>query len=237
MSPDSGPDGIDGVPWHPFGDLTVIRKFPSKKNRVYLVDADGKRLILKLFTSDRCANEFRVLRQAYDIGIPVPRPVEMRDRAILMEYVVGKTVNEIVETEKRYDLVLGVASWLARFHRALIDEEGKVLLKSDAIFKNFIVADRIYGIDFELSRPGNPEEDVGEAISFLLDTYPMFTDDKIRIAHSFIKTYEAESGIKLNDIEDSIAKSLIEAASFRPGQRELLLKKAKDLIVLKPFSR
>ncbi|WP_424357343.1 phosphotransferase [Methanocella sp. MCL-LM] len=228
---------MEELPWHPFGDISVIRKFPSKKNHVYLVDVEGKRMILKLFTNDRCANEFRVLSQAYDIGIPVPRPYEMRDRAILMEYVVGKTVNDLVETGHRYDLVLGVASWLARFHRTFIDDDGKVLLKSDAIFKNFIVADRIYGIDFELSRPGNPEEDVGEAISFLLDTNPMFTDEKIRLAYSFIRTYEGESGIKLNDIEDSIAKSLIEAAGFRPGQRELLLKKAKDLIVLKPFSR
>jgi len=229
--------GIDEVPWHPFGDLTIIRKFPSKKNHVYLVDIGGKRLIMKLFTSDRSANEFKVLGQAYNLGIPVPRPYELRDRAILMEYLVGKTVNELVESENRYDLVLGVASWLARFHRAFMGEDGKVLLKSDAIFKNFIVADRIYGIDFELSRPGNPEEDVGEAISFLLDTNPMFTDDKIRLAHNFIQLYEAESGIKLNDIEDSIAQSLIEAAGFRTGQRELLLKKAKDLIVLRPFSR
>ncbi|CAJ35304.1 phosphotransferase [Methanocella arvoryzae] len=228
---------MDEMPWHPFGDLSVIRKFPSKKNHVYLVDIEGKRMILKLFTSDRCANEFRVLSQAYDVGIPVPKPYEMRDRAILMEYVVGRTVNDLVESGCRNDLVLGVASWLARFHRIFIDDDGKVLLKSDAIFKNFIVADRIYGIDFELSRPGNPEEDVGEAISFLLDTNPMFTDEKIRLARSFIERYEDESGIKLNDIEDSIAKSLIEAAGFRQGQRELLLKKAKDLIVLRPFSR
>jgi tRNA A-37 threonylcarbamoyl transferase component Bud32 len=228
---------MEDVPWHPFGDLSIIRKFASKKNHVYLVDLDGKRMIMKLFTNDRCANEFRTLGQAYDVGIPVPRPYEMRDHAILMEYIVGKTVNDLLEVERRYDLVLGVASWLARFHRMFQDDDGKVLLKSDAIFKNFIVADRIYGIDFELSRQGNPEEDVGEAISFLLDTNPMFTDDKIKLAHSFIRHYEDESGIKLNDIEDSIAKSLIEAASFRPGQRELLLKKAKDLIVLRPFSR
>jgi hypothetical protein len=99
------------------------------------------------------------------------------------------------------------------------------------------MADRIYGIDFELSRPGRPEEDVGEAISFLLDTFPMFTDEKYRLAFSFIKHYQQESGIILQDIESSIAKSLIEAASFRPGQQELIYRKAKDLIVLKPFSR
>lgn len=241
MTPDSGreqPLDADLSPVHPFEeDLVVLRRFPSKKNRVYLVERDGRLLIMKLFQNDRWLNEFQVLGKAYSVGVPVPEPVEMREKGILMEYVNGRTVNDYLEEHGRPDLVMGVASWLAGFHRAFRSDNGTVLLKSDAIFKNFILSDRIYGIDFELSRPGIPEEDVGEAISFLLDTYPMFTDDKIRLAHGFIRRYEEESGTRLNDIEDSIAKSLIEAASFRPGQRELLLKKAKDLIVLKPFSR
>jgi tRNA A-37 threonylcarbamoyl transferase component Bud32 len=178
-----------------------------------------------------------VLLDAYNAGIPVPRPLELKGRAILMEYVEGSTVNDLVDEGAGPEPVLGVASWLARFHRTFPGEGGEVLLKSDAIFKNFIVADRVYGIDFELSRRGRPEEDVGEAISFLLDTNPMFTEEKYRLAFSFINRYQEESGIILQDIENSIAKSLMEAASFRPGQQELIYRKAKDLIVLKPFSR
>ncbi|HMK47689.1 MAG TPA: protein kinase [Methanocella sp.] len=228
---------MDEAPIHPFDDLEILRKFPSKKNHVYLVERNGKKMIMKLFTTDRSVNEFSVLRQAFERGIAVPQPIALLDRAILMQYLNGRTINDLMSEGVDNKLVLGVASWLASFHRAFVSDNGNVLIKSDAIFKNFILADQIYGIDFELSRPGRPEEDVGEAISFLLDTYPMFTEDKIRLAHSFIRHYEDASGIHLNDIEDSIAKSLIEAASFRPGQRELLLKKAKDLIVLKPFSR
>jgi tRNA A-37 threonylcarbamoyl transferase component Bud32 len=223
---------------HPFGDsLRIVDKFPSRKNNVYLVERDGKYCVMKLYASDRYVNEHRVLSAAYDRGIPVPEPLDMKDHALLMQYIAGPTVNDCEREERYPGLVLGVASWLARFHRAFATDEGEVLLKSDAIFKNFIVSDRIYGIDFELSRTGRPEDDVGEAISFLLDTHPMFTEDKYRLARSFIGRYEAESGIQLRFIEDSIAKSLIEAAGFRPGQREVLLKKAKDLIVLKPFSR
>lgn len=222
---------------HPFGDMQVLSMFQSKKNKVYLVERAGERLVMKLFLNDRCQNEYNTLKTAFDKGLAVPEPVEMRDNALLVKYIEGKTINELMEIDIRPDLVLGVASWLARFHRTFYTDNGQVLLKSDAIFKNFIVADRIYGIDFELSRLGRPEEDVGETLSFLLDTYPMFTDDKIRLAHNFIRQYETLSGIRLNNIEDSIAKSLIEASSFRPGQRELLLRKAKDMIVLKPFSR
>ncbi|HEY3273767.1 MAG TPA: phosphotransferase [Methanocella sp.] len=221
----------------PFEGLTPVTKFLSRKNSVYLVERGGERFILKIFASDRSDNEYRVLRDAYNAGIPVPRPVERKDRAILMEYVEGRTVNDLIDEGAGPEPVLGVVSWLARFHRTFLDEDGQVLLKSDAIFKNFIVADRVYGIDFELARRGRPEEDVGEAISFLLDTNPMFTEEKYRLAFAFINRYQDESGIILQDIEHSIAHSLIEAASFRPGQQELIYRKAKDLIVLKPFSR
>ncbi len=228
---------VDEVSAFPFYGLTLVTRFLSRKNNVYLVRRGDERLILKVFSSDRSDNEYKVLRDAYNAGIPVPRPVEQNGPAILMQYVEGKTVNDLVDEGAGPEPVLGVASWLARFHRRFIGEDGQVLLKSDAIFKNFIVADRVYGIDFELSRPGRPEEDVGEAISFLLDTNPMFTEDKYRLSFAFIKRYEAESGIILQDIENSIAQSLLEAASFRPGQQELIYRKAKDLIVLKPFSR
>lgn len=228
---------IDAVPECPFNNLTFIRKFASRKNSVYLVERDGRPLILKIFASDRYKNEYCILQAAHSSGIPVPRPVEQKGNAILMEFIDGPTVNDLVDNGHRTDLVLGVASWLARFHQAFVTGDGDVLLKSDAIFKNFIVTDRIFGIDFELAKWGRPEEDVGEAISFLLDTYPMFTGDKYRLASNFIRRYQDESGIILSNIEDSIAKSLIEAAGFRPGQRELIYRKARDLIVLKPFSR
>ncbi|OPY30219.1 MAG: putative bifunctional tRNA threonylcarbamoyladenosine biosynthesis protein [Methanocella sp. PtaU1.Bin125] len=227
----------EAAPEVPFDGLTLVKKFASRKNSVYLVERENRPLVMKIFSSDRYKNEYCVLQAAYSAGVPVPRPVDQKGKAILMEYVDGPTVNDLIDREQRTDLVLDVASWLARFHRAFATGEDEVLVKSDAIFKNFIVADRVYGIDFELARWGRPEEDVGETISFLLDTAPMFTEDKYRLAYSFIKRYEAESGIILDNIEDSIAKSLIEAASFRPGQRELIYRKAKDLIVLKPFSR
>ncbi len=198
---------------------------------------NDEHFILKVFSSDRSENEYRALQDAYNAGIPVPRPVARSDRSILMQYVEGRTVNDLVDEGAGAEPVMGVASWLARFHRTFLRSGGEVTIKSDAIFKNFIVADRIYGIDFELSRPGRPEEDVGETISFLLDTYPMFTDEKYKLAFAFINRYQDESGIVLQDVESSIAKSLIEAARFRPGQQELIYRKAKDLIVLKPFSR
>jgi tRNA A-37 threonylcarbamoyl transferase component Bud32 len=220
----------------PFEGLTVVRQFPSRKNKVYLVERGGWRLVLKVYENDRCRNEAEALLAARKAGIAVPDIIDVGDRALLMELIPGKSVNDYLGTPGMEEKVLGVADWLATYHKEFRSGD-LVRIKSDAIFKNFIVSDRIYGIDFELSRRGRPEEDVGEAISFLLDTNPMFTEEKYRLAYAFINRYQKESGIILQNIENSIAHSLIEAASFRPGQQELIYRKAKDLIVLKPFSR
>ena len=164
----------------------------------------------------------------------MPEVLEAADNALLLEFIPGRLVNDYLETGRMEEMVLGVSSWLAGFHRAFY-LDGKVRIKSDSIFKNFIAADRVYGIDFELSRPGIPEEDIGEALAHLLDTFPMFTEKKFSMCCSFIARYEKESGIQLSHIEKYIAGSLREAADFRPSQKELLLQKADEIEASQSF--
>jgi hypothetical protein len=76
----------------PFEGLTLVTRFLSRKNSVYLVRRDGERFILKVFASDRADHEYRVLQDAYDAGIPVPRPVKLMGRSILMQYIEGRTI-------------------------------------------------------------------------------------------------------------------------------------------------
>lgn len=219
----------------PFEGLTIIKKFPSKKNAVYLAERDGRSLVLKLYGNGRWKNELNVLREARGAGIAVPRIIDAGERAILMELIPGRSVNDYFNDDPSSEIVLGVADWLAGFHRAF-ETNGAVRLKSDAIFKNFIVSGRIYGVDFELSRPGRPEEDVGEALAYLLDTDPMFTPEKYGMGRSFIERYERASGMGLRDVEKDVARSLAEASEFRPARRDLLLKKARDIESSRPFT-
>jgi hypothetical protein len=72
-------------------------------------------------------------------------------------------------------------------------------------------------------------------IAFLLDTEPAFTDQKMEITRSIISQYEKESGILLSDIDEHVARALIDASNFRPKQAELLIKKAGDIKRNKPF--
>lgn len=226
---------IDDLPGSPFDGLSLIKKFPSKKNSVYLAERGGKRLVLKLYDNDRCTYEYGVLKVCRDEGIAVPQPLELKGNALLMEYVEGGLANDYVNTPDMWDVVLDIASWLALFH-CTFRYGDQSLLKSDVNFKNFIVADRLYGLDFELSKLGKPEADVGDAIAYLISTYPMFTDEKFELALAFIGRYEEDSGIALLDIESSIASSLREASNFRPAQHDILLKKAEEIVSLKPFT-
>lgn len=219
----------------PFAGLSVVRKFPSRKNAVYLVDRGRWRLVLKLYDNDRWKNEAEALISARKAGISVPEVIEVKEKALLMEFIPGRSVNDYLGTGRMARAVLCVADWLAAYHKAFRRGD-EVRLKSDAIFKNFIVSDRIYGVDFELSRMGRPEEDVGEALAYLLDTDPMFTDEKLCLGLEFIGRYERESGIGLRDIDAHVADSLREAAVFRPRQSELLLKKAGEIKASMPFT-
>lgn len=219
----------------PFEGLAIVKQFPSRKNKVYLVEREGWRLVLKVYDNDRCRDEAETLRAARQAGIAVPEVMETSDSALLMEFIPGKTVNDYLETASMEEKVLGVAEWLAAFHKAFRSGD-EVRLKSDAIFKNFIVSDRIYGIDFELSRMGMPEVDVGEALAYLLDTDPMFTEEKFGLGRMFVERYEKSSGIALKNIEACVGEALREAAGFRPAQRELLIKKAGDIESSRPFT-
>ena len=220
----------------PFEGLAVIKKFPSRKNAVYLVDRGGWRLVLKIYESDRWKVEAEALVDARKSGIAVPGVVEEKERALLMEFIPGRSVNDYLGTGGMRDAVLGVAGWLAAYHKTFRKGD-EVRVKSDAIFKNFIASDRIYGLDFENSHAGRPEEDVGEALAYLLDTDPMFTDDKFGLGREFIGRYERESGIRLKNIEADVGNALREAALFRPAHRELLIKKADEIEASLPFTR
>jgi len=220
----------------PFDGLTIVKKFPSRKNAVYLVDRGGWRLVLKVYDNDRWKNEAEALAEARGPGIAVPEVIEVKEKALLMELIPGSSVNDYLGTGRMRETVLGVADWLAGYHKTF-RRGNETRLKSDAILKNFIVSDRIYGLDFEDSHVGRPEEDVGEALAYLLDTDPVFTEEKFELGRGFIGRYERASGIRLKDIEAYIGNSLGEAARFRPAQRELLIKKAGEIEASLPFTR
>jgi thiamine kinase-like enzyme len=96
------------------------------------------------------------------------------------------------------------------------------IIRGDSILRNFIVTDRIWGVDFEESRAGNPTEDIGSICSSILSTDPMFTNEKFLLCKWFIKSYKIYVKWNVNNINNEIANALLERIQWMPEQENLL---------------
>lgn len=198
----------------------------SKKNRVYKARCGGCLCILKWFRPQGEADwEFSILTKAHGQRLRVPRPLNLwPGRAILMEYIPGENLCDLLNERPSPKLARSLAEWYAAFHRAFTQADGKVLLKGDSILRNFIwQPESLWGIDFEESRPGDPAEDIGEITCSILSTDPMFTREKILLCRFLIDHYQRLA--PLEGVEDALAQALVDTARRRGA--DCLLPKAR----------
>jgi tRNA A-37 threonylcarbamoyl transferase component Bud32 len=220
--------------------LRIIERFPSKKNHVYLVAGikDGSYAVLKVYdiaTRDFLVVEKKVLIQAYQRGVAVPAIISCwEDKALLMEFIKGSNACDVVNQTRDMDIAHGLGKWLAQFHLAF-KGKGKSLIKGDTILRNFVVGEipkaKIYGVDFEESRYGDPVSDLGKLCASILDTNPAFTPWKFSYCLRLVEEYAGVYGpVDQRVLEREIAVSLKETATRRPSQREQLLSEAKHIL-------
>ena len=210
---------------------------PSRKNLVFRVSWGGRSCAAKIFSrasKERAATEYRVLGLCRARRLPVPRPLLLRDGVVIMTWLRGRQAFELVHAglggrgpettsarEKGYwmeegmvqRLLDGVASWLARFHRAFKWE----VRRGDAMLKNFIYSRNvIYGIDFEESVEGDPLADVGQLCAHLLASGERFSPPLFRAAGYFAKSYWRHSGEdRSGELPEAVAAGLEHYAQYR----------------------
>jgi len=68
-----------------------------------------------VYENDRCQIEAETLMKARKAGIAVPDVIGVGDRALLLELIPGKSVNDYLGMPGMGEKVLGVAGWLAAF--------------------------------------------------------------------------------------------------------------------------
>ena len=142
----------------------------SKKNQVTLLKitaADGstRPVIAKMFCWGEIAHEAGILEHASALRLKVPAILGRYRNILFMQYLKGPTLNSLLarRPDAAPDLLAGLGSWLARWHRSFPAPGAAVLLKGDLRLQNFIVKNAsVYGIDFEESRWGHPLEDLAE---------------------------------------------------------------------------
>lgn len=213
------------------------RQFKSKKNTVAYVTMNSKPRVLKWFVPGlkrQMQTEYTVLKKASsELHIPFPYEMDEDNNVLIMSYIIGENLCDIVNdeettTDEKKRLMMLLAEWFAQFHTFFKTEDG-FRIRGDSVLRNFILADNIWGVDFEESRNGKPVEDIAGMCSSILSTDPMFTSEKFQLCETFIESYLKSVEWGLGDIKEEIAYALLEKIQWRPEDEETLRKYSKTI--------
>jgi len=206
--------------------------FESKKNTVAYVILKDKPRVLKWFVPgfrQRMKNEYNVLKKGSSkLNIPLVYELDEKNNVLVMNYIVGENLCDIVNSrdtsfDEKKRLMILLADWFIDFHNFFKTEKA-FLIRGDSVLRNFILSDKIWGVDFEETRPGKPVEDLAEMCASILSTDPMFTSEKFELCKIFIESYTEPVPGRIINVKDEIAYKLLERIQWRPEKEEILRK-------------
>jgi len=210
--------------------VVIQKKFESKKNTVAYVTIDGKPRVLKWFVPGlrpQMINEYNILKKGSSkLNMPTVYELDKKNNVIVMSYIIGENLCDIINDEKtsfdeKKRLIILLANWFYDFHNFFKKEED-FLIRGDPILRNFILSDRIWGVDFEESRKGRPVEDVAGMCASILTTNPMFTKEKFQLCKVFIESYVDLAPSRITKIDDEIAYAILEKIQWRSDEEDIL---------------
>lgn len=187
-------------------NIEVLEKLVSKRNQVYKVrlheSTDIKLAIMKKYSLDNLKlldTEYENMQMLQEHGILIPKIIHKSSDNLIMEYIQGDLVTDMVEKLDTGDWIDGLALWMVNLHK--ISNEAGSLLKMDVNLRNFIYSNgKVYGLDFEEMDYGDPRTDLANICFFILTNKPSFTKGKHMIMRRFLKSYEKHSSLKLTDM-------------------------------------
>jgi tRNA A-37 threonylcarbamoyl transferase component Bud32 len=215
----------------------VQQEFKSKKNTVAYVTINNNPRVLKWFVPGfkRQMNvEYTVLKKGSSkLNIPSVYEMDEKNNVLVTNYITGQNLcdiinnNDIAQAEKQ-KLILLLAEWFNDFHN-FFKKEKDFTIRGDPSLRNFILTDRIWGVDFEESRPGRPVEDLAGMCASILSTDPMFTKEKFNLCKLLLEHYNEIAPGRIINANDEIAYALLENIQFRPTDEEILRKQSKKI--------
>jgi len=209
--------------------IKILSRFYSKRNQVYkiILENEGKSqlAIMKIYDSGKDSlleAEYRNINMLYDYGINVPKIICKDNNRLIMEYIDGDLVNDLVERLDTGEWIDKLALWFSQLHR--ISKDSNTLLKGDVNLRNFIYSNgEIYGLDFEKIHLGDARTDLADVCFFMLTNSPSFTREKHIMIRRFLQSYENCSGIKLDKMGLFLHNSKNEAKRRRKKHLDSLL--------------
>jgi len=235
--------GVDGTPLNPdrittleeiltenYGpgsSLLSVERLKSRKNIVIRLEILNKEqvtpleVVAKMFVVDKFDIELQILRSSWEKSLAVPEVIEARNGVILMDYITGEPLVDVINRTFEPSLTDMLAEWYYDYHSA------HGMIKGDPRLRNFIHHNgQIYGVDYEESRPGPWVLDIGGTAASLLDTDPIFDIRKQKLCWALLETYLNLVGKRRtpeieNEFNDTVADTLKQTAIWRKDDRIL----------------
>ncbi len=181
----------------------IIKKFDTKRNKVFLAERLNRRYIIKQYASRASLeSEFKVLR-ALEGKANVPRAIHRSDNEIVMDYIPGDSLAVHYVKGNLLEMPL-LAVQFAKFLKAFMSALPGYSI-NDINYRNYIINKGIcFGLDFEFIVEGTISRTAAEAVAFglLVDSVPV---DKKKL---FLNTFLKEMGVKVADIRQELVKEI-----------------------------
>ena len=213
------------------------QELKSKKNTVAYVTLKDKPRVLKWFVpgfKKRMQIEYNILKKGSSkLNIPTVFEMDDKNNVLVTNYIIGENLCDVInndDTDKseKQRLMLLLAEWFNDFHN-FFKKEKDFTIRGDPTLRNFILTDKIWGVDFEESRTGRPVEDLAGMCASILSTDPMFTKEKFNLCKLLLERYNELTPGRIINANDEIAYALLENIQWRPNDEEVLRKHSKKI--------
>jgi hypothetical protein len=225
-------------------DSTIKKQFNSKKNRVYWINTEqerftgtGKQFVFKEYNHSQQSleREADMLQKLKIRHVAVPHLFYADNESIVIEYIEGPLLLDFICWQESvsgtnssalgkpvYQVIYSLCCWLKDFYTAARDISGKQIIMGDINFRNFIIREKIYGVDFEECREGRIEEDIGRLCAFAITYTPAFTSWKIAMTGELFRVLNRELGLDKEVTKRELQKELLAIARRRSSSFEMV---------------
>lgn len=181
----------------------IIKKYTTKRNKVFLAERFGKRYIIKRYGSvASLESEFKVLR-ALAGKANVPRAIHRLDNEIVMDYIAGDSLADHYKNDTLLQMPM-LAKAFAKFLKDFIAALPGYII-NDINYRNYIINNNIcYGLDFEFITEGTKKKTVAEAVAFGLLADNVEEEKK----KSFLTIFMQEMNIEIGQIEENVIREI-----------------------------
>lgn len=190
-------------------EITRVQLLFSRRNDVYLItavmpDKTTNNYVVKVKARPTANEEALLLRMLGNSGIGVPQVLWNDARIILLEYLNGVLLTDLVQVAQTApgddNWVEALAKWLWCLHSFMRIGQGFCLCMPDLNLRNFIYKDgRFFGFDFEELVFARPERDLGGLCAYILNNDPMFAAYKYGLVKKLMLFYIC-LGMKSNSL-------------------------------------